>query len=141
MRSDGQGGLSDRRLSPPPLSRAFSRLDNSRVVRSGYVFQVFLPDGNGGWLAEAPTGGAEGIAVDPGDASAHWCAYAWPAEYGVTGGRAFFINERGEVLAADNAGGRYSGPDKPISSDAAFVNGHAAINAVGGDGERWIVVN
>jgi hypothetical protein len=141
LRSDGNGGVSARKASPPVVSRAFGHVQNARVVRAGYVIQMFLPDGKGGWLAEAPTGGAQGVAVDPRAAGKGWCVYAWPVVHGETGRRAFFLSERGNILATDNAGGRYSGSDKPISAGAAFVNGQTAINGLGSDGERWNVTN
>lgn len=60
---------------------------------SGYFFQVFLPSGN------VP---AEGSSAKSPEARDHWCAYASPLRYGCTGHRAFFINESGELYAADN---------------------------------------
>ena len=41
---------------------------------------------------------------DPANGALYWCCYAWPVEHGVTGGRAFFVNQEGIVLQCDNDG-------------------------------------
>ena len=35
---------------------------------------------------------------DADNAELAWCAYAWPANFGNTGNRAFFVNQQGEIL-------------------------------------------
>ena len=79
---DSSGNPSFERISPPVLSGAFGNVSASRVSRSGYIFQLFLPDANGVALAEAPTGGVGLIAPDPVMAEALWCCYAWPSSRG-----------------------------------------------------------
>jgi hypothetical protein len=110
------------RTNPPILAERFRNVVDGRLETNGYYFRLHVPAGD---LAERV-----------------WCCYAWPVEEGVTGRRAFFVNQFGDVLA--NADGRYSG-DKEPEPTAAFqpgaegVTGDAALNAKGGDGSVWRV--
>jgi hypothetical protein len=147
VRSDGKGGVGERKITPPVLSRAFANVTAARVQRSGYVFQIFLPDQNALPAAEAATGGSAGVAVDSRLAEVVWCCYAWPASP-TSGLRAFFVNQASDVLACDNADGRYQGNEQPPAPTAAFAAGTTgkmdskiAANGPGLDGQRWIVVN
>jgi hypothetical protein len=79
-------------------------------------------------------------------AERYWAVYAWPVEYGVTGRRVFFINQRGDVLCSSNLGS-YSGHAKPPPFAAAFRAGSSgllsdsvAVCAEGTDGRSWQVV-
>ena len=54
VRNNEAGGLGTELISPPYLSAAFNNVVASRVQRSGYVFQVFLPDAAAAATAEAP---------------------------------------------------------------------------------------
>lgn len=147
VRSDGQGGVGTAKIQPPVLSAAFRNVENGRVARSGYLFQIFLPDADRRAVAEAKAGGAQGVAVDPAAAERFFCVYAWPLEAGASGRRAFFIDGHGDVLASPNATGRYSGHGGPPPPDAAFAidgdgrlgSGNAA-NHEGRDGQVWKVV-
>jgi hypothetical protein len=144
VRRDQAGAVSDKLITPPVLSTVFGRVEESRVQRSGYLFQIFLRDRKGNWVAENKDGGGAGVNVDANAAEQHWCCYAWPVDAGKSGRRAFFIDESHQVLAMDNAAGRYSGAAKPVSPDAAFAGAKCdkiAANAPGNDSERWIVVN
>lgn len=89
-----------------------------------------------------------GSAIDPEQASNLWCCYAWPAQFGTTGRRAFVVNQRGEVLACTNSTTRYGGLlSPPMAGTAAFLNANStmsaqlAANTLAADGERWRVVN
>ena len=91
--------------------------------RSGYLFRVFLPGATvGGRTPGLPEGSR--VEPDPDAAEILWCAYAWPAEAGVTGRRAFFISHEGELTAAPNADGAYSGEDRAPAFDAALGSEH-----------------
>jgi hypothetical protein len=131
------------RISPPVLSRAFAKVHGSCVVRSGYLFQIFLP-GKDGWVAEAPCGGARGIGIDPSSAEVIWCVYAWPVDAGNTGGRAFYVDQAGDVLSARNAEREYSGRDRRPAPNAAQTGDEktqkAAANVAGHDGQVWRVI-
>ena len=141
-------------ITPPVLSAAFGNVDTSVVTRSGYVFQMFLPDGTAQGIAEDTTagGGDEGNdnGVDPGQAEVLWCCYAWPAVQGNSGNRTFFINQTGDVLATNGANTQYSRGGANANDptfDVAFIAGGTAsmavavaANTIAQDGNAWVVV-
>ena len=150
VRNNEAGGLGTELISPPYLSAAFNNVVASRVQRSGYVFQVFLPDAAAAATAEAPGGGAGSVSISASNAEVMWCAYAWPASYGNSGKRAFFVNQSGDVLSCRNATQQYTGSGSSVPTGAAAVlsgisspsmASTIAANATGQDGERWTVVN
>lgn len=101
------------RLDPPVLPSSFALLEDDGdgdgvVQRSGYWFQVWLPLRAGSAIAERVNPGTT-AKVHPDAAERAWCAYAWPVEPGATGQRAFFVNQEGELMAFDNAGGFFGG--------------------------------
>jgi Protein of unknown function (DUF2950) len=59
----------------------------------GYLYRLFIPGGEGGEVDH-------GVA-DADLSEARWSCYAWPAEYGRTGRRSFFVNETGVVRAKE----------------------------------------
>jgi prepilin-type N-terminal cleavage/methylation domain-containing protein len=141
------------RISPPVLSNAFGNVANSQVVRSGYVFQMYLPDATAQGIPEVATGGdpTNAAGVDPAQAEVLWCCYAWPSARGNSGKRAFFINQGGDVLSTKNIVMNYTGAGgtgvEPAFS-AAFVPtgtldmaGAVSANTTSSDGEVWVVVN
>ena len=140
-----------RRIDPPVLSTAFGNVAASRVVRSGYVFQMFLPDSSAGGIAETATGGdpANSAGVDATQAETLWCCYAWPLVHGSSGNRTYFINQAGDVLATSAAVVTYSNSSGLTPSYSAAFNGATsgwlssamAANSTGVDGNRWTVVN
>jgi prepilin-type N-terminal cleavage/methylation domain-containing protein len=148
-------GATGPRISPPVLSTAFGNIQNSIVQRSGYIFQMYLPDNTGAGIAEDATGGHAANTVDAGQAEVLWCCYAWPSVQGNSGNRAFFVNQGGDVLATRNsaAGQLYSGTAGGAGNqptyDAAFAAGAAttsmaaavAANSTGVDGGTWTVSN
>ena len=148
VRNDEAGGVGTVMIAPSILSAAFGNVAASRIVRSGYVFQVFLPDTSGVGLAENATGGSSGVSIDASRAEVMWCCYAWPSAYGNSGKRAFFVNQEGDVLSCHNDTTRYSGALTPPNANAAFrasTSGHldnaVAANTAGIDTNVWVVVN
>ncbi|MBL8755212.1 MAG: prepilin-type N-terminal cleavage/methylation domain-containing protein [Planctomycetes bacterium] len=139
---------STRSLRPAVLSAAFGNVAAARVMRSGYLFQIYLPSATGVGVAEDAAGGYSGSAVDAGKAEILWCCYAWPAVHGNSGKRTFFINQSGDILAANhNATIAYSGTTTVPTFDDAFRSGTSgtmdcaiAANTVGRDGLVWVVV-
>lgn len=137
------------RIQPPVLSSAFGNVTGSRVTRSGYLFQMYLPLATGAGVSEDATGGDpdNGQNVDAPSAETMWCCYAWPSVMGNSGKRTFFINQGGDVLATNGAVDEYDGTgDAPVYG-AAFVAGGSnsmseqiAGNTVARDGNTWIVV-
>jgi prepilin-type N-terminal cleavage/methylation domain-containing protein len=148
VRSDEAGGVGTATISPPVLSTAFGNVAASRVVRSGYIFQMYLPNTTGAAVVENATGGAAGVSINASRAEVMWCCYAWPSAYGNSGKRTFFVNQAGDVLGQRNDVSRYSGTTTVPAATAAFRAGTSgfldnpgAANTVGLDGQRWTVVN
>ena len=138
------------RIDPPVLSRAFGNVSQARVFRSGFIFQMFLPDASTLAVAEAATGGVGPTAPDPFMAEVFFCCYAWPSSRGNSAKRTFFVNQSGDVLSTSNTapGQLYNGQLRPPAATAAFANGTSgnlastiASNASGIDNGLWTVVN
>ena len=138
----GTGGA----LIPPTLSGSFAQIQASRVTKSGYLYQVWLPDAAGAGVAEDPTGGKSvATAVDADYCEGVWCAYAWPVNRQVSGTRAFFVNQGGVLLQCANNVAQYTGALVAPAADAAFANagtitGPIAVGTIGQDLERWVPV-
>ena len=138
------------RVTPPVLSGAFGNVDtNGRILRSGYYFHMYLPGANAAWLAEAARTAAY-PAVDASQAEVLWAAYAWPASFGNSGKRAFFVNQAGDVLQSANATTRYSGTSTVPAATAVLMssatnkssmNHSLAVNTIANDGSAWTVTN
>jgi prepilin-type N-terminal cleavage/methylation domain-containing protein len=109
----GVAAIGPNLLTPSIMSTAFGNMSQDPaaaggiVVRSGYCFQMFLPD-----AASAPTvgiseliavGGADGANL-PGSDNCEilWSCYAWPMQANQTGNRCFFINQEGDLLQTQN---------------------------------------
>jgi prepilin-type N-terminal cleavage/methylation domain-containing protein len=138
-------------ITPPVLSAAFGNVALARVSRSGYIFQMFLPDAAAAGIAETATGGdvENSQGVDAGQAEVLWCCYAWPATAGNSGNRTFFINQTGDVLATNGATVRYSNSVPTVPTYAVAFSGAigttsmgvgVAANTLGKDGNTWVVV-
>ena len=143
------GRAGRRKISPPLIPLAFGAINGSAVAHSGYLFQIYLPDRRGRPLPEAKDGGVGTRAPSPALAEELWCCYAWPADYGRSGDRAFFINQEGEILATSNAdeAQRYGGLGRAPDAGAAFLEGTSgrmasriASDTAGRDGGIWEVV-
>lgn len=101
------GNPPDDLLFRPLLRSSFGSVRYSCVRYSGYVFQMWLPNprvaGHVTAVREDNTGGKVAAPFpDPVNGSQMWCCYAWPIEYGHTGRRAFFVNQRSDVLEYSN---------------------------------------
>lgn len=140
---------STQRISPPVLSTAFGNVTLKRVSRSGYLFQMFLPDATAQGIGEDDAGGDTGNdnGVDAGQAETLWCCYAWPQVQGNSGKRTFFANQSGDVLATNGASTAYSGTTTPCTFGVAFsaaaslaMSSAVAANTRGTDGNTWVVV-
>jgi len=139
-------------LRPTALSRFFGNVDvNGVVVRSGYCFAVHLPAPGVApvaGLAESAGGGAGAVFPGPDNGESLWCAYAWPLSASLSGNRAFFINQDGDLLQMSNRGGagvRYTtaagGPDFDAAfTGAADMSSRPATGVAGVDGSLWVPV-
>ncbi len=124
------------------------------VVRSGYVFQMWLPSGPVGWVVEPAAGQRSLQEVDVPRSHVEFVCFAWPLEQGRTGRRAFVMDHTGDVLAARNQSTGYSGFERaphPARSaaregepvpvgDALLRPRKLAPNECALDGETWVVV-
>ena len=118
-------------LNPPLLPVPFGALDNSSATYAGYRFQLWLPTFTNPWLPdylpgvrEDATGGKLAAPFPgPNNCSLFWCCYAWPIQTGVTGNRAFFVNQRGVVLqSANDSATPYTGTDKMPGFGEAYAH-------------------
>jgi prepilin-type N-terminal cleavage/methylation domain-containing protein len=137
-------------LNPPVMSAAFGVVQNSVVTRSGYHFQIWLPDAatppDG--TAEALTGGAGAAMPGSNNGEVMWAAYAWPVTFSQTGNRCFFVNQEGDIYQYNNRG-----PGPVYSTVAAGPAATAIYKAAGdmgsgigdattapSDGNNWVPV-
>lgn len=143
-------------LNPPVLAASFRTIDAAGIVnKGGYMFKIWLPDAAGAGTAEDGTDPKGGQPLAPADANnceLAWCMYAWPANYGSTGNRAFFVNQQGEIMftlqaAGAAAGTPYSGTGAPPAATAAFIaagtNGildRLTPGVAAADGEIWVTL-
>jgi prepilin-type N-terminal cleavage/methylation domain-containing protein len=119
-----RGGLAAP-LNPPILPATFQSINaQGYATKSGYLFVMWLPS------AATPPVGIKDVAagatppagVDPNNCEAMWCCYAWPVDTGTTGNRAFFVNQRGEILQTKmNNGAPYTGITVVPAFSAAFT--------------------
>ncbi|QDU83201.1 hypothetical protein Pla163_02990 [Planctomycetes bacterium Pla163] len=143
----------------PLLDRGFGELKSTVrgtvLVRDGYVFQMHLPgpgDENDVYpgLAEAGStglGGASttGTTPEPMAAAHVWVCYAWPLDHGVSGERAFFVNQDGIVCETPNGSGLYVGLERIPRFDAALsrvstgnmLAGAGWVDSSANDGQTW----
>jgi hypothetical protein len=110
----------DDRLVRPLLRRPFGLVRYSCISYRGYIFQMWLPTnleaGQIRAYAEDATGGKMAAPFpDPVEGARRWCCYAWPVAYDLTGRRAFFVDQRGQILDTSNRRSiPYSG--RPVSA-------------------------
>ncbi len=140
MKEDGsnEGGRTNRRPFPPP--GAGDRYDGGDLIRGGYRIRLLLPAQGNKTVRDAGGSRFDGGSVNSDFAESTWCAYAWP-ESGE--GRAYFVNQVGDVLFAEKHA--YRGAATPPAPEAAFsdvgLGGILGIIASddrpGQDGNRW----
>lgn len=130
-------------LNPPVLSSAFRVMnEHGEVVRSGYLYRIYLPGPSGHGVVE-PRNGFAAMDVDVDLAETTWCCYAWPVDG--KSSTTFFTNQGGDIFATEDP--RYRGPGKGPTPDAAFAHPGGITGAVatrgrkGADGNVWQHVN
>jgi prepilin-type N-terminal cleavage/methylation domain-containing protein len=150
------GAANPNTLNPPVLAASFRTIDvNGIVNKGGYMFRIYLPDAAGAGIAEDGTsanGGQPLVAADANNCELAWSMYAWPANYGSTGNRAFFVNQQGEIMftlqqVGAAAGTPYSGTvTTPIPTAALIAAGANGMldrptpGAAAQDGEIWVTL-
>jgi len=142
QRSNGNGAALP--LSPPILGATFQNVDASGYAnKSGYLFQIFLPDAAAIGFPES-AGGVPQAQWDADNSEIFWFCYAWPVDTGTTGNRAFFVNQRGEILQTKMDASTYSRAAPPAWNAAiagATMGAPLGINnATATDGNRWTPV-
>jgi len=144
QRADPSGSLRRAPVLPPELSSSLSSVDERGIVtKSGYCFRIWLPGAGsgavhegkakpwarGGRPAEPGEGGAASTRpgspfsgpVDIDGSESRWCAYAWPLARGISGNRAFFTDQSGDIWWTFNSGTPDSGPDAPGPYQGVFT--------------------
>jgi prepilin-type N-terminal cleavage/methylation domain-containing protein len=125
-------------LNPPVLSGAFRTLNaNGEVSRSGYLFKVFLPGAGGISVSEPQSNSAVFTGSCDNDlVETTWCAYAWPASFGNSGNRSFFVSQGGDITGTEFSG--YTATNQFTTANASrgfigsTVNGNiTGIQAIG----------
>jgi len=138
-------------LDPPILGATFQNVDaQSRINKSGYFFQIYLPDNANVGVAEGVNGVGMGAgAVDDDKCEVLWCAYGWPVEDKRTGNRTFFVNQKGEILQTKMDAAPYNDANPPTYDaafdSAQFTSGMGSAVAIGQgvvglDGNTWTPV-
>ncbi len=142
----GVRGLSEK--VPTDLTQSMSLVNAAgEVARSGYYFRLYLPGPGGVGQRERPLGGISTGVTDPNLAEFAWACYAWPANYGISGRRTWFVNQVGEILSADDEMNTESntahvrGGDAFLTSSPDNITGQLAIGTAGADGNVWKPLN
>jgi len=144
--SDVRGSATVGTLNPPVLSGAFRRPNAAGAVsRSGYFFQIYLPDTNGEGVVCDDDSGGDWTGLDNDLCETTWACYAWPVNYGNSGNRTFQVNQTGDVTATEDSA--YTGATGPTAG-AAFITGNVdsqtgltAVGTNGSDTNIWRQVN
>lgn len=138
-------------LNPPVLSGAFRTMNgNNEVSRSGFLFKMVLPGASGAGVTETAGTGTFSGSLDNDLAETTWCCYAWPASYGNSGNRTFFVNQGGDITGTESSA--YSGTGDFAGSNAGYafkngtggntaITGVQAIGTKGRDGNTWKQIN
>jgi len=133
---------------PTDLTHSMMNISaQGEVMRSGYVYRMYLPLASGHGQREPAGGGYAAGVVDPGLSEVAWVCYAWPVRYGVTGRRAFCVNQQGDITFTDTA--TFSGPNCPavrpgsgfVTADVNSITGRTAVGTAGADGSIWRAVH
>lgn len=145
MRMTADGSLVEPQPKNAVIPSGFRNIDAAGgVSRTGYRFQLILPDANGNGVHERRVGPYTGsIGTDLAENT--FCIYAWPSRFSYTGNRTFFVNEEGDVIQTTDT--RYTGANMytlPFAG-AAFrgtgpltsITGDPAVGTVGRDGNLW----
>jgi prepilin-type N-terminal cleavage/methylation domain-containing protein len=137
-------------FSPTVLSAALASVDaGGFVTKSGYAFQIFLPNGAAQALFVHETGPAASAAfpttIGCDMAETTWCAYAIPVARGNSGNRAFFVNQAGDVLQSPNETIPHQGVATALNGNSAFrgagITSQIAVGTAGQDTNIWKVTN
>ena len=102
------------------LSRSWMPDERGFVRRDGYVFVIFLPAADGGWVTEQDV--ANGRAVDEARAREQFLCYAWPERWAWTG-RKVFLSGPSCVHCFFDTVGKYSFDSMPQPGVTGCIQG------------------
>jgi prepilin-type N-terminal cleavage/methylation domain-containing protein len=137
-------------LNPPVLSGSFRTFHVSGdVVRSGYVFHMYLPADGGIGVPETRPPAPTSLTVNADRAESTWCCYANPSSYGMSGNRTFFVNQAGDITATDfrlytghaHWSVSFAGSAFKAGGSLATITGPVAVGTRGRDGQFWKQIN
>ena len=146
------GGANDF-LTPSILPSGMGTIQNGLLARSGYYYQLWLPDVAYGGVPEEATGGCTaGPFPDPNCSEIVWGCYAWPIEAGSSGTRVFFINQEGDLLGCSNrqatqysgdpaAGGVGPNFDEALLTPGDMSSHYRTSVAGGADNTVWALID
>jgi len=120
---------------------------------SGYLFQIYLPDGTRRheFVTESD-GSVPALGADKADeAEYYWICYAWPVVRNRSGVRAFVVSADGSIFFKENGDTSnypYDGPDHGPDATAAFIVDaagtlnfpDASVEYFGSDGDQWFLL-
>lgn len=130
------------------LAPRFGVIQDHFLLHDGYYYMMCLPSAPNLWSLEERAGGRADF-IDPQHAERHWACFAWPAEWGESGRRAFYVDQSGTILETPNSKGRYDGPRRPEGFSAVRARGviapgtmasPLAIGETSLDGSTWHTV-
>lgn len=123
-RRDRNGVLLQWGSNPFLLSRRSMPDEGGFVHRDGYVFAMFLPAADGGWVTERDV--ANGRAIDEARAREQFLCYAWPEHWGWSG-RSVFLTGPGCVHYSRDTGGKYRWDSMPTPGVTGFLPGQGGL--------------
>jgi prepilin-type N-terminal cleavage/methylation domain-containing protein len=145
LNSRGGGGPATN-LDPPILGTTFQNISAvGQITKSGFVFQMFLPNAAQTGVTEAPPpAGVGGAGVDDDACENLWCCYSWPNQPNQTGNRTFMVNQKGEIIQTKMDAVTYSlaaPPTWDVAYSGADMSTALGIPpAVANDGNTWTPV-
>jgi prepilin-type N-terminal cleavage/methylation domain-containing protein len=116
---------------------------SGEMLRSGYIYRMYLPEAGGVGHREAAGGGVASGVLDTSLAELHWCCYAYPQNYGATGEASFFVQERAEITRSEDPS--YTGlgcatlraGSALVVGDITHITGLIAYGTRAADGNFW----
>jgi hypothetical protein len=106
-------------------SGALGRTSGGIATKSGYHYLIYLPTATG--VVAESDGPAAAVPQDAPEQETAWVCYAWPTNYGVTGNRAFVVNQDGTVCFSlnDDPATCYRGTTSVPDAFAAYIATHS----------------
>lgn len=129
---------------PTDMSASMGNVDaNGEVNRHGYMFRMYLGAPGGTGQREGALGGIAPGVLDADTNEVHWVIYAWPAAFGRSGSRSFFVNQKSDIVQTVDPG--HSGANTSaleagsalLTTNTSLMTGPTAVGTVAADGNFW----